>query len=85
MVVTYFSRSMEEECPIYFNLTDKVKNITKRHQVGKAINLQLFLWFQKIILNNKKIKIKSSNSVLAQVWLYEKPTALEFDIEELMK
>lgn len=85
LVVTYFSRSMEEECPIYFNLTDKVKNITKRHQVGKAINLQLFLWFQKIILNNKKIKIKSSNSVLAQVWLYEKPTALEFDIEDLMK
>ncbi|MBL0080548.1 MAG: hypothetical protein IPP53_16035 [Bacteroidetes bacterium] len=85
LVITYFSRSIEDECPVFFNLTDKTKNITKRHQIGKANNLQLFLWLQKITLNNKKIKIKSSNSIQGQICLKDKPTLLEFDIAELMK
>jgi hypothetical protein len=85
LVITYFSRSMEDECPVFFNLTDKTKNITKRQQIGKADNSQLFLWFQKISMNNKKIKIKSSDSIRGQVGLKGKPTAFEFDIAELMK
>ena len=83
--ITYFSRSMEDECPVFFNLTDKTKNITKRVQIGKADNSQLFLWLQKITLNNKKIKIKSSDSIRGQVWLKDKQTTLEFEITELMK
>ncbi len=85
LVITYFSRSMEEECPIFFNLTDKTKNITKRHHIGKAENSQLFLWLQKVTLNNKKIKIKSSDSIRGDVWLKDKPKTLEFDIAELMQ
>lgn len=85
LIITYFSRSMEEECPIFFNLTDKTRNITKRHQIGKADNSQLFLWLQKITLNNKYIRIKSSDSIRGQVWLKDKPTELEFEIVELMK
>jgi hypothetical protein len=85
LVITYFSRSMEDECPVFFNLTDKTNNITKRHQIGKAGRLQLYMWMQKITLNNKQIIIKSSDSIRAQVWLKDKPTLLEFDISELMK
>lgn len=85
LTITYLSRSMEEECPIFFNLTDKAKNITKRHQIGKADNLQFRLWLQKITLNKKKIKVKSSDSIRGQVWLKGKPTTLEFEISELMK
>ena len=83
--ITYFSRSMEDECPVFFNLTDKTKKITKKHLIGKADNSQLFLWLQKITLSNKKIKIKSSDSIRGQVWLQDKQTELEFDIAELMK
>ncbi|HMQ48898.1 MAG TPA: hypothetical protein PKA00_15615 [Saprospiraceae bacterium] len=85
LVITYFSRSMEDQCPVFFNITDKTKNITKRLQIGKADNTQLFLWLQKITLNNKKIKIKSSDSIRGQVWLKGKPTELEFEIAELLK
>jgi hypothetical protein len=85
LVITYFSRSMEDECPVFFNLTDKTKNITKRRQIGKADNSQLFLWLQKITMTNKKIKIQSSNSIRGQVWLEGKPVGLEFDIAELMQ
>lgn len=85
LVITFFSRSMEDECPIFFNLTDKKNNMTKRKQIGKADNSQLFLWLQKITLTNKKIKIKSSNSIRGQVWLKDKPTEMEFEIAELMK
>ncbi|SHE45788.1 hypothetical protein SAMN04488522_101251 [Pedobacter caeni] len=83
--ITYFSRSMEEECPVFFNLTDKSQNLTKRHQIGKARNSQLRLWLQKITLSNKKIKIQSSDSVRGQVWLKGKSSVLEFEIAELMK
>lgn len=85
LVITYFSKSMEEECPVFFNITDRTKNITKKHQIGKADKSQLFLWLQKITMNNKKIKIKSSNSIRAQVWLKGKATELEFEIAELLK
>lgn len=85
LVITYFSRSMEDECPVFFNITDKTKDITRRHEIGKADNSQLFLWLQKITLTNKKIKIKSSDSIRGQVWLKGKPTELEFEIAELLK
>ncbi len=85
LIITYFSRSMEDECPIYFNLTEKSRNITKRLQIGKADQSQLPLWLQKVTLNKKMIKIRSSNSITAQVWLAEKPTSFEFEITDLMR
>ncbi len=83
--VTYFSKSMEEECPVYFNLTDKSTNQTKRKQIGKADNSQIHMWLQKITLTKNQIKVKSSDSIRGQVWLEGKPKDLKFDIEELMR
>jgi hypothetical protein len=84
LTITYFSRSMEDECPVFFNLTDKTKNITKRHQIGKADKSQLHLWLQKVTLSKKTIKVKSSDSIRGKVWLKGKPTELEFDISNFM-
>lgn len=83
--ITYFSRSIEEQCPIFFNLTDKTSNINKRKQIGKAQTNKIHLWLQKVTLTNKQIKIKSSDSIRGQVWLKGKEASLEFDIAELMK
>ncbi|KAA3438402.1 hypothetical protein [Rufibacter hautae] len=83
--ITYYSRSMEEQCPIYFNLTEKATNKTKRVQVGKADNSQINLWLQKINLTNKLIKVKSSDSIRAGVYLDDKPKEMVFEIAELLK
>ncbi|CAN5690010.1 hypothetical protein BH10BAC2_BH10BAC2_04250 [soil metagenome] len=85
LVITYFSRSMEEECPIFFNLTDKSSDQTKRIQIGSADNDQIYLWLQKVTLTNKLIKVKSSNSIRGQVCLKGKPLIIEFEIDKLMK
>ncbi|WP_309609263.1 hypothetical protein [Flavobacterium sp.] len=83
--ITYFSKSLEEECPIFFNITDKQTNNITRKQIGTAENTQIHLWLQNVSLTNEKIKIKSSDSIRGQVYLKDKPTIMEFLIEELMK
>lgn len=82
--VTYLSRNMEEKCPVFFSITDKESGKTVKKQVGKADNTQLPMWLQKITLTNKLVKIKSSGSVAAGVWLGQKAKAMELDIESLM-
>ncbi len=82
--VTYFSKSMEDQCPIYFTLTDKLASKSKRFEIGRADKEQIYYWLQKISLTNSKIKVKSSDSVRADVWLKEKPRTMEFDIKEIM-
>lgn len=83
--ITYLSRSMEEGCPVFFNLTDKTTQQTKRTEIGRAEKDQLRMWLQKISLTRKQIKIKSSSSVRGEVWLKGMPKAMEFEIEDLMK
>ena len=82
--VSYFSRSMEDQCPIYFTLTDQLTSKSKRIEIGKADNSQIYYWLQKINLTNSKIKVKSSDSVKADVWLKDLPRTMEFDINEIM-
>src|SRR5690606_16037476 len=74
--ITYLSRSMEEECPIFFNVREKETNKQKKIQIGRADNSQIYLWLQKVTLTNKLIKVKSSNSVRGQVWLQGKPRTM---------
>lgn len=83
--ITYLSRNAEEECPIFLNLTDKTKNVTKCKKIGTADKYQIYLWLQKITLTKKQIKVKSSSTSHAKVWLQNKPDNMIFDIEELMK
>lgn len=82
--ITYFAKAAVEEFPVYFNITDKGKNITKRHKIGEVSSLQIGLWLQKITLTNKQIRVVSSNSIRGQVWLKGKPTLLTFEIQELL-
>lgn len=84
LIITYFSKSMEEKCPIFFNLTDKRTNLTKRIEIGKADNSQIHLWLQKVTLTNDLIKVKSSGSVKADVWLKGLPREMKFEIGEIM-
>lgn len=83
--ITYLSRSMEEGCPVFFNLTDKTTQQTKRTEIGRADKDQLRMWLQKISLSRKQIKVRSSPSVRGEVWLKGMPMAMEFEIEDLMK
>lgn len=85
LTITYYSKSMEEKCPIFFNLTDKNKHLTKRIEIGKADNSQIHLWLQKVTLTNELIKVKSSDSVKADVWLKELPREMEFEICQIME
>ena len=82
--ITYLSRSIEDECPIFFNLTNKTTNESKRIQIGTADNSQIHLWLHKVTMTSNRVKIKSSDSIRGQVWLKGKPTTMEFNIDKLM-
>lgn len=84
LTITYLSRSMEEQCPIFFNVLDKKANRTNKIQIGRADNFQIYFWLQKVSLTKNKIKVKSSGSIEADVTLKDKPRTMEFDIEEIM-
>jgi len=85
LTITYYSKSMEEKCPIFFNLTDKNTKVTKRIEIGKAENAQIHMWLQKITVTNKLIKVISSQSIRADVWLKDLPRKMEFEIAEILK
>jgi hypothetical protein len=84
LTITYLSRSMEEQCPIFFNLLDKKTNRTNKIQIGRADNFQIYFWLQKVSLTRNKIKVKSNGSIEADMSLRDKPRTMEFDIEEIM-
>jgi hypothetical protein len=77
--VTYFSRSREEESPIYFTLTDKATNKSSKKEIGRAKNEQIFYWLQKITLTKKSIKVQAGNSPMANAWLKDKTRVFEID------
>jgi len=70
---------------VFFNLTDKTTQQTKRTEIGRADKDQLYMWLQKISLLRKQVKVRSSASVRAGVWLKDMPMAMEFEIDTLMK
>ncbi|HZY39700.1 MAG TPA: hypothetical protein VFE53_23760 [Mucilaginibacter sp.] len=84
LVISYLSRSMEEQCPIYLELTDKMSKKTRKKQIGQADNSQIYYWLQKVTLSNTQIKVKSSNSVAADVYLKGKVRSMEFNIANLL-
>ena len=84
LTITYLSRSMEEQCPIFFSILDKKTKHSSRIEIGRADNSQIYFWLQKISLTKDKIKVKSSGSIEADVWLKDKPRTMEFDIGEIM-
>lgn len=84
LTITYLSRSMEEECPIFFSILDKKTKHSRRIEIGRADNSQIYFWLQKVSLTKDKIKVKSSGSIEADVWLKDKPRTMEFDIGEIM-
>lgn len=84
LTISYLSRSDEEECPIFFRLTEKATNKSNKIQVGKAEWHQISFWLQKVTLTSKKIKIKSSNSAQADVWLLGKKRTMEFNIDDIL-
>lgn len=84
LVISYLSRSMEEQCPIYFNLLDKSSNKHKKVQIGLADNFQINYWLQKVTMTNNQIKVKSSNSIAADVFLEGKVRNMEFNIKDLL-
>jgi len=85
LTITYYSKSMEEKCPVFFNLTDKNTNVTKRIEIGKAENSQIYMWLQKVTLTNKLIKVKSSESARADIWLKDLPRKMQFEVKEIME
>ncbi|MES2275859.1 MAG: hypothetical protein V4592_07545 [Bacteroidota bacterium] len=84
LVISYLSKSMEEKCPIYLNLIEKISGKANRIQIGRADNSQIYFWFQKVALNNDVIKIKSSTSIAADVSLKDMPRNMEFKIQDIL-
>jgi hypothetical protein len=84
LIITYLSRSYEEQCPIFFTLTEKGTLKTNKIQIGRADKMQIYLWLQKVTLTSSQIKIKSSQAVVADVWLKDKMRELEFNISDIL-
>jgi len=84
LTVTYLSRSTEEQCPIFFNVLDKKTRHANRIEIGRADNSQIYFWLQKVTLTKDKIKVKSSGSIEANVYLGDKPRTMEFDIQAIL-
>lgn len=84
LTISYLSGSMEEECPIYFNLIEKDSHIFKRIQIGAARNDQIYFWLQKVTLTNTQIKVKSSASFEADIYLKGKARNMMFKINDLL-
>jgi hypothetical protein len=83
LTITYYSRSMEDKCPITFNLYEKETGKIYAAEIGKVEHSQIDLWLQKINLTNKHIKVKSSSSIRADVWLKGLPRELQFDMNKI--
>jgi hypothetical protein len=81
---TYFTDSLENGWPLYLNLTEKHTKRSCRHFMERVNDLQLPLWLQKISLTNTHLKIKSSTSIAADVYLQNLPRTMEFDIKKLL-
>ena len=84
LTITYLSRSMEEQCPIFFNVLDKKTRHSNRMEIGRADNSQIYFWLQKVTLTKDTIKVKSSGSIQANVCLGDKPRTMEFNIREIL-
>ena len=52
----------------------------KRIEIGRIDYYKLHLWLQKITMTQKKITIKSSDSIRGQVWLKGNQTFMEFHL-----
>ena len=83
--VTYFSKPMETLNPVFIELLDKETSFSRKKEIGKVDQLQIFQWLRKITLTNSKIKINSSNSIWANVILKDIPRYIEYDICEFLK
>jgi hypothetical protein len=84
LTIAYLSRSMEEQCPIFFDVLDKKTNHSNRIEIGRADNSQIYFWLQKVTLTKDNIKVKSSSSIEAGVYLGDKPRTMEFSISEIL-
>ncbi len=84
LTITYLSRSMEDQCPIFFNVLDKKTKTSGRIEIGRADNSQIYFWLQKVTLAKDKIKVKSSTSIEANVYLQDKPRTMEYSIAEIL-
>ena len=71
---------MEEGSPVFLNITNKATQQIKRIEIGRIDYYKLHLWLQKITMTQKKITIKSSDSIRGQVWLKGNQTFMEFDL-----
>lgn len=84
LCVSYITDPFEKGSPVYFTLNDKTTGRSARAEIGRANHFQLPFWLQTISLTRNKIKIKSSQSVAACVFLKDKPQIMEFDIEDFI-
>jgi len=82
--ISYLSGNMEDGCPIFFTLTEKSSDTTRKILIGNADKHQISMWLQKISLTKTHIKTKSSSTTMAQVWLKDKPRSMEFSINEII-
>lgn len=83
--ISYQVRSMEERCPVFFTITDKLAGKSNKTEIGRADKDQIRMWLHKVILTKKQIKIVSSESIAAGVYLKNMPKNMVFEIEEIFK
>lgn len=83
--ITYLSRSIEDECPIFLDISERVTSKSNKIQLTKADNTQLGYLLKTIKLTKTSIKIIASNSVNAQVYLKDKPKSIQINIKDILK
>jgi len=85
VLITYFSRSMEDGNPVYLNIVEKSTGRSGKIQIGKAGKDQLYFWVSKLSLNSNQVKIKArKSSVKTDLYLKDKTRDMEFNIKELI-
>lgn len=85
LIISYFSGTYEDECPIFINIKDKVTGKTNRLEIGKAQNYQIYDWLQNVQLSKDTVLIKSGDSDRAEMNLKNKPRTMKFIIAELLQ
>lgn len=83
LTISYLCKSIEEGSPVFFNLMNKTSLAQKKVQVGTARIDQIPLWIQKVELTKSTIRVFSSDSIRADVYLKGKTRSLELEIETL--
>ncbi len=81
--ISYFAVKWEEGSSVYLSIKEKTSGKQVKKILGKVTDsVELHYWLNKITLTHSMLKIKSSKSFKASLYVKEKPQLLKFKLNE---